>query len=136
MGEATHPFERRSPSERRSRGPPIGSSNALAVALDRAGPSPVDSAGSQTHTVRLSLAETGWRRREMSTSERRTTRRDFLKGSAAVGVAAAAPAFLAGGASAASRRVFVSRRMEGKVVVATMPGPRWEGALRASAKTY
>jgi multiple sugar transport system substrate-binding protein len=71
----------------------------------------------------------------MSTSERRTTRRDFLKGTAAVGVAAAAPAFLAGGASAASR-VFVSRRKAGKVVVATMPGPRWEGALRASAKTY
>jgi ABC-type glycerol-3-phosphate transport system substrate-binding protein len=71
----------------------------------------------------------------MSAFEQRTTRRGFLKKSAALGVAAAAPSLLAGRASAASR-VFVTRRQEGTVVVATMPGPRWEGALRASAKTY
>jgi ABC-type glycerol-3-phosphate transport system substrate-binding protein len=68
--------------------------------------------------------------------EPRTTRREFLKASAAFGVAASVPAALAGPA-AARRRVFITRKAAaGTVVVATMPGPRWEGALRASARTY
>jgi ABC-type glycerol-3-phosphate transport system substrate-binding protein len=72
----------------------------------------------------------------MSTTEARATRRDFLKSTAAVGAAVAVPGALAERAGAASR-VFVARRQQqGTVVVATMPGPRWEGALRASAKTY
>jgi multiple sugar transport system substrate-binding protein len=70
----------------------------------------------------------------MSLSKQRTTRRQFLKTSAALGVAATAPAALASKSWAAP--VFVTQRKQGRVVVATMPGPRWEGALRASAKTY
>lgn len=72
----------------------------------------------------------------MSTGETSTTRKEFLKRSAAIGVVVAAPGALAAAASARSRRVFVARKMSGKLVVATMPGPRWEGALRASVKTY
>jgi multiple sugar transport system substrate-binding protein len=72
----------------------------------------------------------------MSTSDGRSTRREFLKKGGTIAAAAAAPAVLAGGASAAAKRAFVTRRMQGTVVVATMPGPRWEGALRASARTY
>ena len=71
----------------------------------------------------------------MGTSEQGTTRRELLKRTAVIGVAASVPALFAESASAA-RRVFVTRRAAGTLVVATMPGPRWEGALRASAKTY
>jgi len=74
----------------------------------------------------------------MSTQEGRTSRREFLKRAAVAGAVVAAPGALAAGAgaSAGTRRAFVARRATGTVVVATMPGPRWEGALRASAKTY
>jgi multiple sugar transport system substrate-binding protein len=56
------------------------------------------------------------------------TRRRFLKTSVAAGAAlgAASSGLFWRGAMAAAR----------KLVVTTMPGPRWEGALRASAKAY
>lgn len=54
----------------------------------------------------------------------RITRRQFLERSAAVG-ASAALAGRVGSARAAST-----------ITVGTMPGPRWEGALRASADAY
>lgn len=54
------------------------------------------------------------------------SRRRFLKSSAAIGGAAAAGGLFWRGSIAATRRLAVT----------TMPGPRWEGALRASAKAY
>jgi multiple sugar transport system substrate-binding protein len=61
-----------------------------------------------------------WRRRAG------LSRRRFLEISAATAAGAAASGLFWRGAMAATR----------KLVVTTMPGPRWEGALRASAKAY
>ncbi|MFO1060648.1 MAG: extracellular solute-binding protein [Dongiaceae bacterium] len=55
-----------------------------------------------------------------------TSRRRFLELSAAAAAGIAASGLFWRGAMAATR----------KLVVTTMPGPRWEGALRASAKAY
>ena len=55
-------------------------------------------------------------------------RRQFLKHSAAVGATAAGASFLP------LRRAAYA---QGKpITVGTMPGPRWEGALKASAAAY
>jgi len=54
------------------------------------------------------------------------SRRAVLRQGAALGAVAAAGGLLASPAVAQSRRI----------VVTTMPGPRWEGALRASAAAY
>ena len=84
------------------------------------------------HTVRSNAAAEG---RTISLSNYKTSgssqgvsRRKFLGGSAAAGIAlgAASSAVAWKGAIAQSKRL----------VVTTMPGPRWEGALTASAKAY
>ena len=56
------------------------------------------------------------------------SRRDFIKKSVIGGTAigSASSSLLWNGAIAANR----------KIVVTTMPGPRWEGALQASAAAY
>src|SRR5262245_1850630 len=62
----------------------------------------------------------------ISNSSSVVTRRRLIKGSAALAAMGAAGTIGWRGAIAADK----------KLVVTTMPGPRWEGALKASAKAY
>ena len=73
-----------------------------------------------------SVSET---RSEIDAGRKRSglTRREFVQKSAAVGV-------LGTVASGIGWRGAIAQ--EKKLVVTTMPGPRWEGALKASAKAY
>ena len=71
------------------------------------------------------------------------TRRQFVGRSAALGAAAFIPGVLAacGGdddddGQQASASKPSDTRVAGTITVATMPGPRWEGALRSSAEAY
>jgi hypothetical protein len=62
-----------------------------------------------------------------ATRRKLLSRRDFLKRTALTGAAlGTASTGLLNGAMAATKRLAVT----------TMPGPRWEGALRASAKAF
>src|SRR5215207_569480 len=73
-----------------------------------------------------SVSET---RSEIDAGRKRSglTRREFVQKSAAVGV-------LGTVASGIGWRGAIAQ--EKKLVVTTMPGPRWEGALKASAQAY
>ena len=78
-----------------------------------------------TEAVNLSSSQTS---DESSAPGKGVSRRKFLGGTAAAGVALGAASSAIGwkGAIAQSKRL----------VVTTMPGPRWEQALTASAKAY